>query len=1082
MNYTKIKRCYKKHLQELLCLALCISASIFTVKTAEVENVTIKVKDELVQDVFSKISKQSQTNFFFEEGVINSKQKVDLNFTNAPVESVLDEISRQTSLDFNRESNTITVRKSDRSKSAQQDTKSEKKISGIVTDEAGEPLFGVTVAVKGSTIAVSTDLAGKYTLMGIPDDAIVQFTYLGMKTVEMPVKGKTTVDVVLEEDAVKLGEVVAIGYGTVRKSDLTGALGSVTSKQFEDQNVTRVDQALQGRTSGVQVTSSVGAPGGDARIRIRGVNSALGDNSPLFVIDGFVGGDFNMLNPNDIESIEVLKDASSTAIYGSRGANGVILVTTKGGRKDGKVVVNYEGNASFSSVYKKYDMMNVMDFIYTANDISSVRGQLPQFSNEQIASYQENGGFNYMDAIFRTAFSNQHQISLAGGTQKTDYRISGNFLSQEGVLETSKYDRYTLRVSLNTKVTDKLSFRFNLNGARSSGYNNGSSTGAGNPIVQAMSWAPTTDPYDGKGGYTINDPSGSLKSNPLAWLYDRHSKNTRTFANIMAGAQYEIIDGLAVDFQAAADLIFQKNRYAEGEYLAGENKAKASVRDNDYKTIQTTTQVSYNKILNEKHRINAVAAVETQKYVREELFAAANELMFPNLGYDNLELAGTRDASTYYENYGLLSYLGRVNYSYDGKYLFTAAIRRDGSSKFASEHKWSTFPSLAVGWNIGSESFIQDLDIFSKLKLRASWGKTGSQAVGPYSTLDRYNNIYYAFVTGQKFPGIQLANPANKDLKWETTTQTDFGIEFGFFNNRLTFDFDYFIKDTKDLLLEKSVPNYLGGGSIISNAGKIQNKGWDLSVNGTIIDNKNVTWESNFNLSYVKNKVKNLDGEKKIFNNSNVSGLSTQPEFVYQVGEALGSFWGLKYLGVWREDEKEEAAKVGLKPGDYHYSENYQIIGNGLPTTTLGWNNTVRYKSFSFNMFWQGVFGVDKLNYSRGVNLRATGDSRYPTLAEAKDMVYTATNKIEPQSSQFIENASYLRLKNLSAAYTFKLVNVADIKVTASVTNLFTITSYKGMDPESSNVGGGGSDLSQSVDYGAYPNPRTFTLGVGLTF
>lgn len=1080
MNNTKFKKCYKKHLSKLFTFFICTVASVFNMNSSEIGNVTIKVKDELVQDVFSRISKQSHASFFFEEGVITSKQKVNLNFANAPVESVLDEIARQTSLDFNRDNNTITVRKSNKSTSIQQETKANKKISGTVTDETGDPLFGVTVSVKGTTTAVSTDIDGKYTLE-VPDNAIVQFTYLGMKTVDISVSGKTTIDTVLQDDAVALGEVVAIGYGTVRKSDLTGALGSVTSKQFEDQNVTRVDQALQGRTSGVQVTSSVGAPGGDARIRIRGVNSVLGDNSPLFVIDGFVGGDFNMLNPNDIESIEVLKDASSTSVYGSRGANGVVIVTTKGGRKDGKVVVNYDGNVSLSSVYKKYDMMGVMDFIETANNISTIRKQSPPFSAEQIAYYQENGGFNYMDAIFRTAFSQQHQLSLSGGTQKTDYRISGNFLSQEGVLENSNYDRYTLRVGINTKITQKLSFRFNLNGARSVGHNNEASTGAGNPIVQAMSWAPTTNPYDANGGYTINDPSGSLKRNPLAWLYDRDYKNTRTLANIMAGVRYELIDGLAIDFQAGANFIFQKNQREEGIYLTN-NEPNASVRDNDYKTIQTTTQVSYDKTLNTKHRINAVAAIETQKYRREELYGSANNLLFSNLGYNNLELAKTLFTSTYYENTGLLSYLARVNYSYDGKYLFTAAIRRDGSSKFADGNQFSTFPSLAVGWNLGSESFIQNLDIFSKLKLRASWGKTGSQAVDPYQTLDRYNNIYYAFDTGDRTSAIQLADPANKELKWETTTQTDLGIEFGFFNGRLTFDFDYFIKDTKDLLLNKSVPNYLGGGSVTSNAGKIQNKGFDLSISGTIIDNKDVSWESNLNLSYVKNKVKNLDGEERIFNNSNVSGTSTQPEFVYQVGQPLASFWGLKYLGVWREDQAEEAALKNQKPGDYHYSDDYQIIGCGLPTTTLGWNNTVRYKSFTFNMFWQGVFGIDKLNYSRGVNFRATGDSRYPTLAAAKNINYSESNKIEPQSSQFIEDASYLRLKNLSAAYTFKWINVADIKITASVTNLLTITSYKGMDPESSNLGGSGSDLSQSVDYGAYPNPRTFTLGVGVTF
>ena len=973
----------------------------------------------------------------------------------------------------------------------------------VVSGTDNGPLPGVNVVLKGNTsVGTITDIDGNFSL-SVPSDAVLTISYIGFVTQDVPVNGQTALNISLAEDNETLDEVVLIGYGTARKSDLTGSLSSVSSDSYENQNVTRIDEALQGRAAGIQISNTVGAPGGDVRIRIRGANSVLGDNSPLFVIDGFVGADFNLLNPNDIQSIEVLKDASSTAIYGSRGANGVVLVTTKSGNKDGKVTVSYQGSVSISNQIKKYDMLSAGDYATIVNEYDQAMGVTNlKFTPDEIDEFYRTGGFDYNDAVFRTAISNQHQLSISGGTEKTQYRVSGNFLNMEGIVRESGFKRYTIRANVNTQVNKRLSFRFNANGTYSDGRNNQSRTGAGNPVVQAMAWAPTTNPYDGNGGYTMSDPTGSIKTNPLALIYDTENLRSRTFVNVMAGARYEIIDGLSLDFQGAADLGFYNNKTWSGNY-ASNNTPSASKTNNQAVTLQTTTQLSYDRTFKDIHHINAVVALETQKYQWESLNGSASNLKFPDLKYDNLAQAASNSVGSDYSMWALLSYLGRVNYTLMDKYLFSVSVRRDGSSKFAKGNRFSTFPAFAVAWNLGNEEFVQNLNVFDKLKLRASWGLTGSQAISPYATLATYSDINFPFTTASRTNGIRMGNPGNTDLKWETTKQLDLGIELGFFNNRLNIEFDYFQKHTSDLLLNKTVPYFLGSGSIVSNVGDIENKGIEFNITANIISTKDWGWESTFNFSSVKNEVTNLGGENRIFDYTDVTGLNGQPSFVYQVGESLGSLWGLKYLGPWREDQAEEAAKYGCKPGDARYEDvdnsytidgsDYQIIGCGMPKYSLGWNNTVTYKGFTLNAFFQGSFGADKMNFTRAMHLMGDRDARYATLAEIKDRyqpgnenawlpAWSTSSKWEPQSTLFMENANYLRLKNLSLSYDFKVKNLADFRVSVSATNLFTITKYKGIDPESSNVGGGASDVQQGVDYGAYPNSKTYTIGLNITF
>lgn len=1065
----------------------------------------LSVRGQTLETVLSQIEQQSEFTFFYNNTEINLRREVSVSARGESVFHVLDELFKGTNIVY-KVIDTNIILSNRPSTPKNEPRQAAGRVKGQVVSAAGEPVIGANVVIDGTTTGTITDLDGRFLLDARRGDRL-RISYIGYTDRLVVVNGEEALRIVLQEDTKALEEVVVIGYGTARKSDLTGSLSQVTGESFAEQNVTRIDQALQGRAPGIQVANTVGAPGGDVRIRIRGTNSVLGDNNPLFVIDGFVGADFDLLNPDDIKSIEILKDASSTAIYGSRGANGVVLITTKGGAGDGKVKVTYSGNVSFSTQLKAYDTLSAGEFAETVNEHNDAMGVAKHtFTDEEVQAYGRQGGFDYLDAIFRTAISNQHQLSIGGGTEKTQYRVSGNYLNQQGIVRESDYNRYTVRANLSTRINKKLSFRFHVNGASSTGKNNQGRTGAGNPVVQALAWAPTTDPYDADGGYLISDPVGSIKTNPLAMIYDTENIREKTFVNLMAGARYEILPGLSADFQAGSDLKFYNTKSWSGEY-ASNHQPNASKTNNKSVTVQTTTQLSWNKTFRGIHHINAVAALETQKYTWESLSGSASNLKFAELKYDNLAQAESVSSGSDYSMWALLSYLGRVNYTLMDRYLFSFSVRRDGSSKFAAGNRFSTFPSGAIAWNAANEPFMRGLNVFSKLKIRLSWGLTGSQAISPYATLSNYHTgIYYAFATNGKTNGIQMGDPGNRDLKWETTEQKDVGLEMGFFGGRLNFEFDYYRKDTRDLLLNKSVPYYQGGGSMTANVGNIRNKGIEVSLSGEVIATTRWNWKSQFNFSSVKNEVTSLGDEEKIFSHPDLAGLNGQPEFVYQVGQPLGSFWGLKYLGPWRQEEAAEAAKYGCVPGDARYEDkdgnfaidgsDYQIIGCGMPKYTLGWNNTLTYKGFTLNAFFQGVFGASKINYTRCLHMMASRDAREATLAEVKERyipgkqenawlpAWSPTSKWEPQSTLFMENANYLRLKNLSVAYEFQVKNVAGFRVSASATNLFTLTKYKGIDPESSNLGGGesGSDINQGVDYGAYPNSRTYTVGLEITF
>lgn len=988
-------------------------------------------------------------------------------------------------------------------------------VNGKVTGETGEALPGVTVLLKGTTTGTATDASGNY-VFNVPNaNGTLVVSFIGFQTQEVPINNRTTINISLATDAKALSEVVVVGYGTQRKADITGSISSVSTKDFENQPVTRPDQILQGRASGVQVTSAAGAPGGDVRIRIRGTNSLIGDNEPLYVVDGFVGADFNTINPNDIASMEVLKDAASTAIYGSRGANGVVIITTKTGKK-GSMQVDFMTRISASELIERYNTMNAADFAETVNAraqaLTPAGGTYtPRFTDAEIQNFRQNGGTDWQNEIFRTALGQEYQLGFSGGSEKTSYLVNGNYLKQEGIIENSDYKRYSIRSNITTQISNKFSTRLNFTGTRRENHNTSGTSQRSGSLAQALAWAPTTPVRDASGQYIIKDPVSSIFSNPVAINNETDNRNERTNLNLIGGLNYSFIPELSLDIQYGIN--YGNNQYKD---FAGPaittNNPSASRNSTEDVMLQNTNNLTYKNVFNQNHSLEVTGVVEAQKFMATGFGVNVSGLTYPSQSYNNLALSLSSQVNSGYQEWALFSLLGRINYAFKERYLFSAAVRRDGSSKFQGDNKYSVFPSVSAGWRLSEEGFMQNLPLFSNFKLRGSWGLTGNQGISPYRTLSTYvTNLDDAGAVfngngGTIISGINLGNPGNPELKWETTEQLNLGADIEILSGRVSFSADYFVKNTRDLLQDQPLPGYLGGYAILVNIGDMQNKGWEFSLGGVPVNRGDFSWNSSVNVSMVKNKLVSLGGgvtEKRL------------NQFILRPGEPMGTFYGYNYLGTWKPDQADEAARYNLKPGDARYEDvdndgvyndkDWQIIGHALPKTSLGWNNTFNYKALSLNIFFQGLYGMDKLNYSYAYGMLGSTDAKEVIFEDIKNRYIPGVNETSDipafssapsnsftQSSRFIESAGFLRLKNLSLSYGLpktSMRNIAGIRVFASATNLLTFTKYKGIDPEAnsnsvSGVGweGYGADAQQGIDFGAYPNSKVYTVGLNLSF
>lgn len=944
-------------------------------------------------------------------------------------------------------------------------------VKGVVVDAQQEPLVGVNVRIKGTTQGGTTDLDGKFTLSNVPRNATLEFSYVGMQSQAIVVNGQTNLKVVLKDDASQLNELVVVGYGTVKKADLAGSVSVVDNKSFKDQPITQVSQALQGRVSGVHVETT-GAPGSSVKIRVRGSNSINKSNDPLYVVDGVVReSGLDGINSEDIQSMQVLKDASSTAIYGARGSNGVVLITTKKG-KAGHREITFDASVGTSSAYKTYDLL-------TATDYAAARSMTASAST------------NWQDEIFRTGLTQNYKLSVSNGNENTQYYVSGNFMNQTGIVINTENTRYQLKANLNSKLFDWLNLTADINLAQVKGTSSDFGLHLGNPINTAISYAPIRPMFDENGNYAKDGVNNPTEFNPVGSLLLAAPDRITNMLNGRIDLQFKLAKGLT--FTTTNGLDYNNARsYSQSSKRVFANN---SVSNSDLyrRMLQSSNNLTY---MGEwgKHSLTATAVFEATTAETRTLGISGNTLLTESVGYWNIGVAQNKDASNGYSDWSLLSYVGRVVYNYDNRYLFTGTFRADGSSRFLG-NKWGYFPSLAVAWSLSNEKFMKDVKTIQDIKLRASYGVVGNQAIDPYSTLGLMSPAYYGYGLATQSAGYYAQDTPDRKLTWEKTAQLDLGVEFSVLNHRLTFGIDYFNKRTTDALIKKTRPNYRGGGSFWVNDGEISNKGLDLNLTARILQGKNLQWTSTINATYLKNEIVSLAGSKDItyegpqFNTNLLDAAAT----IIKPGESIGTFWGYKWTGLNSNGDDTYADLNGDGKVD---GNDRMAIGKATPDFTLGWNNSISYKNWDLNVFINSSFGADRLNVARFF-IATPKINQFVTLAEAYLQGFdkvgagaeyaslkSSTANHKGVSTKWLERADYIRMENISLSYNLSksVTKFADIRFTLSAQNLFTISSYRGLDPAGSSFSSENVDVNAGVDMGAYPLPRTFTFGVRMTF
>ncbi len=1093
----------------LLLLLLNVFQIFGNTSYSQSKILSLNLKDVSIKEALSDIEQNSEFFFLYNSKLIDVNKKVTLNAKNEKINRLLEEIFKGTNVKyvvFNRQ----IILTTDENLSGMRTQLQQKPVSGLVTDENKEPLPGVNVTVKGTTIGTITDASGKYILNNVPENSTLVFSFIGMTSQEISTEGRDMIDVVLQGEAIGLQEIVVIGYGTVKKGDLTGSVSSVSSSDFENQPVIRMEDVLKGRASGVEILKPNGAPGSGIKIRIRGANSINGNNDPLYVIDGLVGADIASLNPNDIETISVLKDASSTAIYGSRGANGVVLITTKTG-KIGDASIHFDAFYSLDNISKTYDLLNGAQYMQIVNERNAALGVDPQFTDSEIAAVRASGGTDWQKEVFRTGGTQNYQLSFKGGTEKTQYYLSGTVADQEGIMINSNYKRYGLRSNINSKLSDKFNLAFTMYSTYEQARNNYNQNGRNNPAGTALIFPPNIPVWDETtNNYTISPPYGPIAGNPVfeakETIYD--SNKFSTLSNLRL--YYHVTKYITLSVSGGANGYFYDNPYLKTAAPGTPISNTEAGHDNGNGWIlQNTNSINYTRLFAEKHRIDVTAVYEQQVSTARTNGAWATGFPTIALGYDNLSLGSTRQVNSGYQNWALQSFLGRLNYAFNDKYLLTGTFRADGSSKFYGDNKYGYFPSGAFAWRLSNESFIQSMNIFSDLKLRASYGLVGSQAINPYKTLSLLAlGKFYSFngTTSQSI-GIGPGISANPNLKWETTAQTDIGLDFGVLEGRISGTIDYYHKKTTDLLMDVSIPFYNGGGSLTQNVGSLENKGFEFLLSGVIMNRSDFRLSSNVNFSINRNKILDLGENKEIFTDGGYSGASyAAPPFILKVGEPLGQFRGLVSLGLWKSNEAAEAAEYGKVPGDSKYldidgnksygGEDMVNIGSAQPDFIWGWNTDFGYKNFDLTININGVHGNQVWNQTRWLMISMGADIKNPTSVEILNRWtpshentdvpgFSSSNTTYAQSSQFIEDGSFIRLSNVTLGYSFPqsiLHNVLkEARIYVSAQNLFVITKYSGLDPQLTSTPIW-SDVAQGIDNGTYPATRIFTFGLKVGF
>jgi TonB-linked SusC/RagA family outer membrane protein len=980
-------------------------------------------------------------------------------------------------------------------------------VSGSVKNTSGETLPGVAVSVKGTTVGTITDIDGKFTLTRLTNGATLSFTFVGMKPQEIKVGTQKVVNLVMIEESIGLEEVVAIGYGTSKKSDLAGAVASVSADAIKSAPITSFEQGMQGRIAGVSVVQGNSSPGGAPQVRIRGANTVLGGNEPLYVIDGVPVYNSELLNqnglnigtqpsnalaainPNDIVSMEILKDASATAIYGARGANGIVIITTKRGKAGTKGSINFEASYGVQEVSKKLDMMNAQDFIKIYNERQTNIGQKPGYANPSAYTTST----DWQDLMFQMAPVQNYTLSYSGGNDQNQYSVSGNWFEQEGVVINTGFKRGSFRVNLDNKINDRIKFTTSFTVSRS--INDRASNWW---LSNAISALPTLQPYNTDGSYN-NFQTSEVPvdpNNPIELADKQKDRLTvdRMLGNVLG--EFKILDGLVFSVRLGIDDTKQLNDLFTAKGAFTFPTPGATVKQNYNTNLLNEELLTFNKVINKIHRINAVAGFTWQENTNRYFQQGGSGFQFDFFETNNLSAATITDPNYSSKSKStILSWLGRANYIFDDKYIVTFTARADGSSRFGENNKWGFFPSAALAWRVSKENFMKNIEFINDLKVRTSYGATGNQEIGSYNSISRMSSVTGIMGGTAPFQSVSIGyvptSLANKELKWETTRQIDAGVDLSILKGHLSLTADYYKKRTEDLLANLPIPGSSGFTSILINSGVIENEGYEFSVNSPLLAGE-FKLDLNANIGFNKTTVVDLAVESKEFLAESIPSPIDAPINIIREGEVLSAFYGFQEDGL--------TATGDIKYKDLNNDgvindKDKTILGSPYPKFTYGFTSNASYKGFFVNLFLQGSQGAKVFNsndfvlansLSRignqliDVNNRWTAQNPDPYAKYPR-----ASNIANKVSDRFVKDASYLRLKNISIGYNvptskFGIKWMQAARVYVSAQNLFTITKYDGYDPEVSQTGT--SSLVKGLDRGSYPSAKTYNVGLNITF
>ena len=1095
--------------------------------------VTLHEKKASVQKILKSIEKQTGYHFLYDKQEVSQASGIDIEAVAQPLETVLDRCFRDQQLTYKIFESTIVIKKKEEVKTAQAIT-----VQGSVSDAKG-PLPGVTVRLKGTDVATVTDVSGKYRLSSPSNTGTLVFSFVGYNPQEIAINNRTVINVVLTESSKALSEVVVVGYGTQRRVDLTGSVGSVSAKQLQERPQTNLEQELAGKIPGVNVSTNSGEPGGDTRIRIRGYSSINTSTDPLYVVDGIVwtsGG--NAINPNDIATIDVLKDASSTAIYGTRGANGVILITTKRGSKNRPSTVSYDSYVSVSNMAKELPVLNAKQFLavedqsyanikkydpvgwaagkYVNDDPKVIRTALigKLFDSNLNPLYD----VDWQKATTRTAYSQNHNLSFTGGSENINYGLFLNYADDEGIILNSYLKRYNARLTLDNTIKPWLkvgaTLNYNTQDQRLGNYGTGGNN-IPRMLIEMIPIVPITYP-DGTYGKRTDYPNMEGGDNPVAQTREiQRIAQLRLFSgngyaniNIVKGLEFRSVLGVTT----AANYYPSSSSGLVGGSTISQSYSSASLNENNNVFWQWQNYFTYSNTFNKIHSLNVVVGTERQNFQQLGFGTSTQSLsdnfyQFYNLGAGSIPGL----PSSGYTAWQMQSYYGRVNYGYRDKYLLTVTGRTDGSSRFGANVKYGFFPSAALAWRVSQEDFLKDNKTISDLKLRFSYGLTGNSEIGQYQSLANINTTNYVF-GGQQSIGTTQTSIGNPDLQWEKTAEYDLGASFGLFDNRITIEADAYVKKTQALLLNAPLPETSGFTSVYKNIGRLQNRGLEFALNTVNIKSKDFSWNSTFNISFLQNKILALGAS----NDDIFLGPTFLSQFnLMRVGLPAGSFYGYKVLGTWGTSEAAQAAKYGLLPGDLKIQDtngdgrvtaaDKVVLGKSIPDGYGTFSNNFTYKNIDLGVELQFNYGNQIMNLTKHSGQDRTGQANsYATVLDA----WTPTNQntfiaedrpayVRYQTEIYstkVENGSFIRGRAVTLGYNFsnnvlKTIKLSRLRVYAQAQNLFVITKYTGYDPEVSTYNGSvnfnqgaSSNFTQNIQFYDYPKPRTFLLGVNATF